>query len=157
MFFGPLSISYDVWMMFDFGLKKFFLRLKIGPKHDLKATFPLGFRCRNFWKIFWPKIASKDTSSTWCSRTKKLDRYMHSLGTQGVLKIFGQNPEKPTNEEKWWLCLVGAHTWGGVRAKQSTIPYLYTISILASNSTSKKKLCFLEIRCQKAVFLGAFL
>ena len=32
MFFGPLSIFYDVWMMFHFGLKKIILRLKIGPK-----------------------------------------------------------------------------------------------------------------------------
>ena len=32
MFFGPLAISHDAWMMSDFDLKKFFLRLKIGPK-----------------------------------------------------------------------------------------------------------------------------
>ena len=32
MFFGPLSISYDAWMMSHTKLKKLFLRLKIGPK-----------------------------------------------------------------------------------------------------------------------------
>ena len=32
MFFGPLTISYDAWMMSHTKLKKLFLRLKIGPK-----------------------------------------------------------------------------------------------------------------------------
>ena len=32
MFFGPLSISYDAWMMSHAKLKMLFLRLKIGPK-----------------------------------------------------------------------------------------------------------------------------
>ena len=32
VFFGPLSISYDAWMMSHNKLKKLFLRLKIGPK-----------------------------------------------------------------------------------------------------------------------------
>ena len=32
MFFGPLSISYDAWMMSHNKLTKLFLRLKIGPK-----------------------------------------------------------------------------------------------------------------------------
>ncbi len=45
MFFGPLSISYDVWMMFDFGLKKFFLRLKIGPRVTFSPKNLLTFYC----------------------------------------------------------------------------------------------------------------
>ena len=32
MFFKPLSISYDAWMMSHIKLENFFLRLKIGPK-----------------------------------------------------------------------------------------------------------------------------
>ena len=92
MFFGPLTISYDAWMMSHTKLKKLFLRLKIGPKMTPRATFPLGFRGKIFQNFFLPKIASKDTSSTCCSRPKKLDRYMHPLGTQGVLKFFCQNP-----------------------------------------------------------------
>ena len=32
MFFGPLTIPYDAWMMSHVKLKKLFLRLKIGPK-----------------------------------------------------------------------------------------------------------------------------
>ena len=32
MFFGPLSISYDAWMMSHAKLKRLILRLKIGPK-----------------------------------------------------------------------------------------------------------------------------
>tara|TARA_B100002003_G_scaffold183629_1_gene171848 strand:+ start:107 stop:280 length:174 start_codon:yes stop_codon:yes gene_type:complete len=50
-----------------------------------------------FSKIFSLKIISKDTLDTWSSRPKTVDRYMHPSGTQGVLKIFGQNREKPAN------------------------------------------------------------
>merc|ERR1712035_256307 len=45
MFFGPLSISYDAWMMFDFGLKKTFFRLKIGPKVTFSPKCLLTFYC----------------------------------------------------------------------------------------------------------------
>ena len=40
MFFGPLTISYDAWMMSHTKLKKLFLRLKIGPKMTLGPLFP---------------------------------------------------------------------------------------------------------------------
>ena len=44
MFFGPLSIAYDAWMMSHIKLKKLFLRLKIGPKMTLGTkTPPTGF------------------------------------------------------------------------------------------------------------------
>ena len=51
MFFGPLSISYDAWMMFDFGLKNFFLRLKNRPKMTLRPLFPLDLGVK-FSKFF---------------------------------------------------------------------------------------------------------
>ena len=40
MFFGPLTISYDAWMMSHTKLKKLILRLKIGPKMTLGPFFP---------------------------------------------------------------------------------------------------------------------
>ena len=42
MFFGPLAISYDAWMMFDFDLKKIFLRLKNRPKVTFSPKSLLG-------------------------------------------------------------------------------------------------------------------
>ena len=124
MFFGPLTISYDAWMMSHTKLKKLFLRLKIGPKMTPRATFPLGFRGKIFQKKFWPKIASKDTSSTCCSRPKKLDQYMHPLGTQGVLKIFCQNPGF-TRKWKKWVSVPGGCIylgWGAGQTKFHIIP-----------------------------------
>ena len=123
MFFGPLTISYDTWMMSHTKLKKLFLRLKIGPKNDPRATFPLGFRC-TILKFFLPKIASKDTSSTCCSRPKKLDRYMHPLGTQGVLKCFCQNPGF-TRKWKKMMGVPGGCTylgWGAGQTKFHIMP-----------------------------------
>jgi len=124
MFFGPLTISYDAWMMSHTKLKKLFLRLKIGPKMTPRATFPLGFRGKIFQKIFLPKIASKDTSSTCCSRPKQLDRYMHPLGTQGVLKKFCQNPGF-TRKWKKWVGVPGGCIylrWGAGQTKFHIIP-----------------------------------
>ena len=47
MFFGPLAISYDAWMMFDFDLKKSFLRLKKHPKVTFSPESLLTFyRCK---------------------------------------------------------------------------------------------------------------
>ena len=40
VFFGPLSISYDAWMMSHIKFKKFCLRLKIGPKMALGPLLP---------------------------------------------------------------------------------------------------------------------
>ena len=40
MFFGPLAISYDAWMMFHNKLKKIFLRLKNRPKTASRQLFP---------------------------------------------------------------------------------------------------------------------
>ena len=59
MFFGPLSISYDAWMMSHTKLKRLFLRLKIGPKMNPRATFPLGIRGKIFKKSFGPKLHQK--------------------------------------------------------------------------------------------------
>ena len=45
MFFGPLSISYDAWMMSHTKFKKLFLRLKIGPKVTFLPKSLLTFYC----------------------------------------------------------------------------------------------------------------
>ena len=45
VFFGPLSISYDAWMMSHNKLKKLFLRLKIGPKVTFLPKSLLTFYC----------------------------------------------------------------------------------------------------------------
>ena len=45
MFFGPLTISYDAWMMSHTKLKKLFLRLKIGPKVTFLPKSLLTFYC----------------------------------------------------------------------------------------------------------------
>ncbi len=52
VFFGPLSISYDAWMMSHNKLKKRFLRLKIGPKMAIWPLFPLNLGVK-FSKIFF--------------------------------------------------------------------------------------------------------
>ena len=39
----------------------------------------------------------------------------HRLGQ--LKKNLAENPDLPANEKNCCLCLVGAHTWGGVRAK----------------------------------------
>ena len=69
MFFGPLTISYDAWMMSHTKLKKLFLRLKIGPKVTFspKSLLALcssnieGFKGRPlekrlFGSLFWEGI-----------------------------------------------------------------------------------------------------
>ena len=48
MFFGPLTISYDAWMMSHIKLKKLFLRLKIGPK--------VTFLPESLLTFYWCKI-----------------------------------------------------------------------------------------------------
>ena len=48
MFFGPLTISYDAWMMSHTKLKKLFLRLKIGPK--------VTFLPKSLLTFYWCKI-----------------------------------------------------------------------------------------------------
>ena len=52
VFFGPLSISYDAWMMSHNKLKKLFLRLKIGPKMAIWRLFPLNLGVK-FSKFFF--------------------------------------------------------------------------------------------------------
>ena len=58
MFFGPLSISYDAWMMSHIKLKKFFA-LENWSQNDPRATFPLGFRCKISKKNFGRKLHQK--------------------------------------------------------------------------------------------------
>ena len=121
-------------------LKKHFCAWKFFPnfQNGLQATFPLGFRCKIFKKNFGPKMHEKTLEVLENPfRTPLMCIWPHLVHTMSRKK-FAQNGHIPTNAKIGLVCLVGAHTWGGARAKQSTIPYLHAISILASNSSSIK-------------------
>ena len=62
VFFGPLSISYDAWMMSHIKLKKVFLRLKIDPKVTFSPKSLLTFsvaKLKALKTAFWDLILRK--------------------------------------------------------------------------------------------------
>ena len=59
MFFGPLTISYDAWMVSHTKVKKVVFALENWSQNDPRATFPLGFRGKIFKKFFGPKLHQK--------------------------------------------------------------------------------------------------
>ena len=102
-----------------------------GPKREKTGLvhFPLGFSCKKFQNF------SKNFFAQNC--IKRYLRYVDFQRWSGICthqahrgswKNFAEIPDLPRNEKNQRVCLVGAHTWGGGgRAKQSTIPYLYTV------------------------------
>ena len=78
-----LVLEASRWIGF-FSLKNIFFRSV--PIYSSSKTVPSSQKCIQIY--FSLKIISKDTSDTWSSCPKTVDRYMHPSGTEGVLKMF---------------------------------------------------------------------
>ena len=111
---------------------------------------------QNFQKFRWSKITSKDTSSTWISHRKMLDKYMHPSGTQGVLKkILLKMAFYPQMRKidgcAWWVHILGVRRGENKVLYHTFIPYKYCC-ITPSQTKVMKLWNSVLFHC----FLGAF-
>ena len=108
---GPDFSIFIVWSCYYARWEAQTWYFSVVPGPDM--TKILSFRqkaktsARPFWGTECPNYDDRNLARVIC--TRQAHRWCS--------KNFAPNGHLPANEKNWWLCLVGAHTWGAERGK----------------------------------------
>ena len=134
VFFGPLSISYDAWMMSHTKFKKLILRLKIGPKMTLGPLFPQDLGVK-FSKNFLAQNCIKRHFRYLLFPPQKVGSVYAPIRHTGCLENFLPKSRVYTQMEKlggcaWWVHILGVGRGPNKVPYHTFMPYQYQLLTL---------------------------